>query len=383
MENFCHINQPINIYNTTKNKFVKVDILKKNTSVGELSLKNNSGKGNSSFGFSSLKNNLKPLINDLSYPTDQFLKLSNNNTSIGDFSMYANTTGYDNVALGKDSLRSNTSGLANVSIGYNSCGNNTTGVENTGIGQGSLPNNTTGNFNTSLGSLSLYWPKFSSSNTGCGYSSGAYLYDYSSEGSSSRLCSDNTFIGAFTGPALEIEGPKEDTIATKNPPPHDASPVTPYPQKTYQNVTCIGYGATPTLACHNNNYFVSNEITLGNSDVTKLICATSHISSPLDDTQLEDIEPLINCCESLKLLKCISASSNTCNSATFSGMAIMELITSNVNNILLDDLVEYTNCKMHIKETSLIPYLVCAIQELCSKVEHIEQKLTELTELTG
>jgi hypothetical protein len=84
-----------------------------------LSLKNNSGKGNSSFGFSSLKNNLKPLINDLPYPTDQFLKLSNNNTSIGDFSMYANTTGYDNVALGKDSLRSNTSGLANVSIGYN------------------------------------------------------------------------------------------------------------------------------------------------------------------------------------------------------------------------------------------------------------------------
>jgi hypothetical protein len=132
------------------------------------------------------------------------------NTAVGFGSLRNNTTGNTNTALGTYALSQNTTGNFNIAIGVASLGGNTSGERNIAIGVNTLATNGAGSRNIAIGEASLY------SSTG----------------------SQNTAIGWSTG----SEGLTESTGS---------------------NNTIIGYEARPSSTS------VSNEITLGNSEVNR------------------------------------------------------------------------------------------------------------------
>ncbi len=77
------------------------------------------------------------------------------NTSIGNYALYSNTTGYRNTAIGFQALYSNTTGVTNVANGLQALYSNTTGYANTANGTGTLYSNTIGFENTANGSGAL------------------------------------------------------------------------------------------------------------------------------------------------------------------------------------------------------------------------------------
>lgn len=77
------------------------------------------------------------------------------NIGIGSATLYNNTTGTFNTAIGKGSLYNNIGGLANTAIGVEALILNTSGGANVGIGCWALEANTTGSNNVALGNNSL------------------------------------------------------------------------------------------------------------------------------------------------------------------------------------------------------------------------------------
>ena len=131
----------------------------------------------------------------------------NNNTAIGSIAMQDTTTGQHNTAVGRYSLTKNTSANFNASLGYSSLYTNTTGANNTGLGAYAGNTNSTSHNNTAVGFKALY----------------------------ANTAANNTALGYQAG----------DSITTGS------------------NLTCIGYEADASAVD------ATNEITLGNADVTK------------------------------------------------------------------------------------------------------------------
>ncbi len=115
-------------------------------------------------------------------------------------------TGCCNTACGYLALNSNTSGQSNTAIGVDALKKNTSGAENASSGSGALFNNTTGYFNTANGFQSLYSNNSGYNNTALGH-------------------------GAF------------------------------YNGASYSNSTALGYNA---------NITASNQVRIGNSNVTSI-----------------------------------------------------------------------------------------------------------------
>ena len=78
------------------------------------------------------------------------------NTAVGGLAMGLNTTGDGNVAVGLYAMQTNTTGASNIAIGRESLKLNTTGSKNTSIGRTALNNCTTGYENVSVGHESSY-----------------------------------------------------------------------------------------------------------------------------------------------------------------------------------------------------------------------------------
>ena len=90
------------------------------------------------------------------------------NTASGRFTLRRNTTASFNTATGADALRENTTGEQNTAIGFQALRENTTGNFNTANGRGALVLNTTGNFNTASGHDALLRNTTGTSNTASG-----------------------------------------------------------------------------------------------------------------------------------------------------------------------------------------------------------------------
>lgn len=97
-----------------------------------------------------------------------YIDILRNNTSLGQHSLIANTTGSNNVANGYQALYSNTTGILNVAVGYQSLYSNTTGNYNTATGMQALWYNTTGNYNTATGRCALLSNTTGNGNTAIG-----------------------------------------------------------------------------------------------------------------------------------------------------------------------------------------------------------------------
>jgi hypothetical protein len=221
-----------------------------NTAIGNESFQSNStGNENTAIGYSSLRSNTT----------------GENNTAIGNSSLYTNTTGNLNTAIGYSSLRLNSEGFQNTAIGYFSLYSNTLGYFNTAIGNSSLRSNTTGYYNTAIGLSSLYSNTIGYHNIAIGISSL----------SSNTTGNYNTAVGIFalgensTGEYNTAIGYQAGEFIT-----------------TGSNVTCLGFNSSPSSGS------ITNQITLGNNQITSLRCNVQSISSLSDRRDKKNINDL-------------------------------------------------------------------------------------------
>jgi hypothetical protein len=170
------------------------------------------------------------------------------------------TTGTDNIGIGYQTGFDLTSGANNFLGGYRAGYDLTTGSNNVAIGNGALDAATTGGRNIAIGQDAMglgVATAASGNNVALGYRAG---YDLTSgeynilignlAGTEITTASSNSFIGAgagalATGPQNTILGAFAQNITTGS------------------NNTLLGYGAAASSAT------VSNEITLGNSSITR------------------------------------------------------------------------------------------------------------------
>ena len=204
-------------------------------SVGISSL--SSGNNNTAIGNNSLYSNTSGAYNTAIGNYSLYSNTTgDNNVALGNNSLYSNTTGDNNTAIGINSLYSNTSGHSNIAIGLNVLSNNLIGNNNVGIGNNILVFNTTGIFNTAIGNNALGKNITGSYNIALGYQSGTIISGTGdiNTGTGATNSNSSIFIGYFTCPS-----------AASN-----------------TNEIVIGHGATGNG---------SNSVTLGNNDIIKTI----------------------------------------------------------------------------------------------------------------
>ena len=152
--------------------------------------------------------------------------LASGTTAVGYESLQSATTSPDNTAVGWQALKTLATGNGqNNAVGVYALKNATTAFRNNAFGYQTLQAVTTGSDNNALGNGALQSITTSSENTAIGRSAG-----HASTGS------NNTFLGASTSFNQAVSG---------------------------SNNTIIGYGASASATG------VSNEVTIGNSSVTK------------------------------------------------------------------------------------------------------------------
>jgi hypothetical protein len=166
---------------------------------------------------------------------------------MGYYSLRSNTTGSNNTAVGFYSLYSNSVSSGNTAVGVNALYTNF-GFYNTAMGWGALDTNTNGNYNAAFGYNTMASNTNGAENTAMGHDA---LMNNTSGGY-------NTAIGSNAG----------STITTG------------------QNLILIGYAAQPT------NGVTANEVTLGNTLIATLRCATGTITTLSDARDKRNINDL-------------------------------------------------------------------------------------------
>ena len=172
------------------------------------------------------------------------------NSAYGINALIINSTGVRNAAFGADALSVNTGGNDNSAFGVRAMAANTTGLRNTAVGKDSLKANITQSDNTSLGYNALSVAT-ATGNTSVGSGSGSAITSGSSNitigldsASSLTSGSDNVVIGAAAG-GVNLDNGSNNII--------------------------IGSGASPSAPG------VSDEITLGNSSITRVRFASASV----------------------------------------------------------------------------------------------------------
>lgn len=128
-----------------------------NISIGNSSLyTNTSGQKNIVIGYQSMFSGTSAYSNvAIGYKSLYYLVDGSNNVSIGDESMLSSISAADNVGIGAYTMRENTNGSANVGIGMATLRYNTVGSYNTAIGYQSMMANLIGSENVSIGYQAL------------------------------------------------------------------------------------------------------------------------------------------------------------------------------------------------------------------------------------
>ena len=238
-----------------------------NTAVGTNALyTNTSGNRNTGIGFWALQFNTEGNFNTASGIKALNSNLTGNyNTASGTYALKANTTGSSNTASGMYALKSNTTGEKNTASGFYALTLNTTGSFNTALGGGALEANTTGRRNTASGYGVLKNNTTGNNNTSSGKSS----LNENTTGYQNTACGMNSLYENTTGAnntATGYQSLYSITTGTKN--------------------TASGYSADATSAT------VSNEFTLGGSQISNLRCNVTSISSLSDRRDKTNITDL-------------------------------------------------------------------------------------------
>jgi hypothetical protein len=255
-----------------------------NIAMGQSALfSNTSGYGNSALGSTALYSNTTGVSNTAAgYAALQSNTTASNNTATGSAALYTNTTGANNTAVGYNSLNANTTGTSNTAVGSVALQNNTTGSNNSAFGWYAMILNSTGGSNTASGVFSMYSNTTGSSNTAYGYQS---LYLNTVNGFNTAIgrsalensdAADNTALGHSAG--LAVTSGQQNTLIGRAAGNSGTNNLT-----TGANNILIGYNSAASSAS------VSNEITLGNSSVTKLRVPGLSVDWAVDDVPFRNI----------------------------------------------------------------------------------------------
>jgi hypothetical protein len=293
------------------------------------------------------------------------------NTAIGAFALQADTLGSRSVAIGREALYSQNFTSAtdayNVAIGYQAGTNISTGINNTliggnagtlftdadnnvAIGFEALKTATTAIQNTAIGTFALYSATLlaADSNVACGFKAGYTL----------TTGDNNTFLGNHAGywNGVDVDG---ITTGTNN---------------TY--LGSKSYPSSPT---------VSNEITLGNANISSLRCADQTIAALSDGRDKTDVVDLpygldfINKTRPVQFKwdKRTVYEDDQKQGKTHNGFIAQELLALGNNEqhrLVLDENPEL----LEARYSNLLPMMVKAIQELSAKNDALEVRLAAL-----
>lgn len=231
-----------------------------NTASGAGALQlNTTGNYNTASGYQALYNNTTGVSNTAS----GYQALYNNttgidNTAVGSVALFSNTTGVSNTAVGQGALRTNSIGTANTAVGTNALYNNTTGINNTALGTSALISNTTGVSNTAVGVNSLAYNTTGVSNTAIGI----------------NAIRDNTT--GISNTAVGQGALDSNTTGTSN---------TALGVNALSNLVnytnCAGFG-------YNAQVSGSNQIRIGDANITSVTCQTNAWSDERDKSDIRD-----------------------------------------------------------------------------------------------
>jgi len=220
------------------------------------------------------------------------------NSAFGKSALLVNTTGGSNTAIGREALLANTEGSTNTAVGLVALAANTTASNNTAVGSSAMAANTTGASNTAVGASALDANTSGSLNTAVGFSA----LSGNTEGAQNVAVGRNAALATTTAVANTAIGTSalSGAITTGGGTAvgGDALKVT-----TGTNNTAIGYGAGETLTTGTNNTLigfnadpsavdVSNEMTLGDANVTNLRCNDTSVGGLSDQRDKANIQDL-------------------------------------------------------------------------------------------
>jgi hypothetical protein len=267
---------------------------------------------------------------------------ASSNTAVGQAAMNSNTTGDNNVGVGKNALLDNTTGTYNTATGYFALGNNTTASYNTAFGGRSLQTNTTGASNVAMGYEALKANTTGYSNTGVGYRS---------------------LLAVTTGVinvAVGQDAGKQITTGTNN--------------------ICIGQDAG-TSNSPSHLVTVGNRIVLGNNSITHAHIkvdwtVTSDARDKMNFASVPHGLSFVNDLQPVKFDFKKSRDNATPHGKTKYGFKAQDVLALEGDNpIIIDNENEDT---LSITNSHLIPVLVKAIQELSTKNDALEARITAL-----
>ena len=234
-------------------------------------------------------------------------------------------------------------------VGYQAGYAGGTANGNTGVGRNSLDALTSGGFNSALGQNSLTGATSGGYNVGVG--SGA--------GNNVTTGSNNTLLGARAGYYQDGSGTGALT--------------------TGSNVTCLGWEAIPSSAT------ATNEITLGDNDITSLRCNVQTISSLSDERDKTAIADIPYGLDFINDMRPVQFTWNR-RDGSLGAKPDIGFIAQELHDVELDHssssrtrLVSWANPeKLEADYVRSYPILVKAVQELSAKCDALEARIATL-----
>jgi len=290
---------------------------------------NTTGQYNTAIGSGALSANVIGTQNTAVGRNTLNANVSSFNTAIGTLALTLNTTGQYNTAIGVSTLAANTFGGYNTALGHGALSVNTTGASNVAVGYGALIANTTGIQNIAVGRGSLGANTFGNNNTAIGYTAG-------------------------------------NTITTGS------------------NLTLVGYNAQASAAT------ATNEITLGDANVTVLRCNTQTIvalSDMRDKADIGDFDLGLNFINAVKVRKFHWDRREWYPDGVVDGSKKSDawdvgLIAQEIKQVQKDFDADYLNMvlesnpdRLEVSNGKLLLPLVKAVQELSKQIEDLKTEI--------
>ena len=256
---------------------------------------------------------------------------------------------YYNTCIGRDAGWDLTGSDYCTFVGYYAGRAGGTGHRNTGLGATSLDALTTGQNNSAVGMNSLSQLTEGNKNSALGEAAG---YNISTG-------SNNTFLGYNAGYA---QGGSSTNGLT-----------------TGSNVTCVGFEAIPSSAT------ATNEITLGDNNITSLRCNVQTISSLSDQRDKTAIADLTYGLDFINDMRPVQFTWNR-RDGTLGAKPDIGFIAQELNDVELNHssssrtrLVNWANPeKLEADYVRSYPILVKAVQELSAKCDALEARIATL-----
>jgi hypothetical protein len=370
-----------------------------NNAIGDLALqKNTIGNNNTAIGYNALNSNTS----------------GSNNIANGNSTLLSNTTGSNNIANGIGALERNTSGNSNIANGTNVLLNNLTGSDNIANGHNTLFSNTSGSRNIANGSTALYFNTTGNDNFASGVGAlknnnadyniaiGNESLNNNTSGSN-NIAYGNEALWSNTSGSHNIALGDKSLLVNQSGLYNIAIGSMSLVQSSGNQNIAIGAGAgsstSPYLTTGSNNIIigtfadvsnstVSNEITLGNSSITKLRSMVTSITSLSDRRDKTDIVDISEGIDLIKQLKPVTFTWNTrdkakvgLKSAGFIAQDLLALQKASSIGANLDLVSEDNPDKLEARYNNLLPVMVKAMQDQQVIIEELKKELEVLKKL--